>query len=271
MPSFVRNFFYRLRHPEDKNAVRWILQNKSWKEVAKECKGYDNESILEKVKSAALKVKNGEALFERDSVLFYQPEYNSDLLNVLDEIANGNNHQLHLIDFGGSLGSVYFQYKEKLQKYNDVKWCVIEQPHFVEFGKKELETEQLKFYYNLKECIQNVKVNAILFSSVLSYLDDPFQLLNEVMSIQPEFIVIDKTLMVDSEKDLICRQEVPESIYKASYPCRILSKEKLIKFMSVNYDLKNEFNPYDTKQVVRIEAYEAVFSALVFKKNLIKK
>lgn len=267
MPSFIRRFFYNLRHPSGEEGVRWILQNKSWQEVLKDCKGYDHTAIFEKVKNAALRVKNGEAVFERDSVLFYQPEYNPHLLQTFDAIANNNGDHLNLIDFGGSLGSVYFQYRDQFSKYKSVKWSVVEQAHFIDFGKKELETDALKFYHTMKECVKENTINAILLSSVLSYLEKPYELLSEIIALNLEFIIIDKTLLTDTEQDLICKQEVPKSIYKASYPCRILSKRNLIKFITEKYDLTNEFDPYETPQFVTINNKKAIFSALVFRKK----
>lgn len=267
IPSFIRSFFYNKRNPTEASPVTWTLQNKSWTEVLKACEGYDNAKILEKVKSAAITVKQGGALFERDSVLFYEPDYNPELIQAFDLIAANNDGHLHLIDFGGSLGSVYFQYKDKLAKYKSVKWCVVEQPHFVEFGKKELQSNELKFYYNFQECLSENTIKAMLLSSVISYMQDPYKLLAEIARLNLEFIVIDKTLLTGVASDLICKQEVREPIYEASYPCWLLSKEKLIKFMTVNYDLLREFNPYSTKQFIKTAGQEAVFSGLIFKKR----
>ena len=42
----------------------------SWEEARKHSSGYDSDKIIEKVKDAALKVKNGEAAYERDSIVF---------------------------------------------------------------------------------------------------------------------------------------------------------------------------------------------------------
>jgi len=251
--------------PSAVSPVTWTLQNKNWTEVLKSCQGYDNAKILDKVKSAALKVKNGGALFERDSVLFYEPEYNDELIKVFDLIAENSHGHLHLIDFGGSLGSVYFQYWAKLSKYKNVKWNVIEQPHFVEFGKKELSSDELMFYYSFQESILEHDINAIFLSSVISYMEEPYKLLSEIMALNLEFIVIDKTLLTAFSADLLCKQVVKEPIYEASYPCWLLSKEKLIKFITVNYDLVNEFNPYSFKQFITTEKKEAVFSGLVFR------
>jgi len=47
----------------------------SWIEALHASTGYDTELILEKSKSALLKVKRGEAIYERDSVLFNEIQH----------------------------------------------------------------------------------------------------------------------------------------------------------------------------------------------------
>jgi len=42
----------------------------TWEEAVAASTGYDAKQILEKTKNALLKVKKGEAVYERDSILF---------------------------------------------------------------------------------------------------------------------------------------------------------------------------------------------------------
>ena len=53
----------------------WYGNYKSWEEATKRSIGYDDVQILNKVKDALMKVKNGEAIYERDSVLFDKIRY----------------------------------------------------------------------------------------------------------------------------------------------------------------------------------------------------
>ncbi len=71
-----------------KNGVGWSGDYSSWKSAQQHCVGYDAANILEKVKDAILKVKNGEAVYERDSVLFYKIEYAYPLLSA-SVVVNG--------------------------------------------------------------------------------------------------------------------------------------------------------------------------------------
>ena len=52
----------------------------SWEDATAKCDGYDAEHILTRVLESTLKVKSGDAIFERDSVLFDEIEYSWPLL-----------------------------------------------------------------------------------------------------------------------------------------------------------------------------------------------
>ena len=61
----------------------------SWEEAMQHCTGYDDPAILEKVKESLLKVKRGEAVCERDSVLLDKIEYSMPLLvSLLGKLQN---------------------------------------------------------------------------------------------------------------------------------------------------------------------------------------
>ncbi|MDO8590885.1 MAG: methyltransferase, TIGR04325 family, partial [bacterium] len=112
---------------------------KSWEEALRHSSGYDTDVILEKVKSAALKVKRGEAAFERDSVAFGKPKYVWPVLAILLWIASQKQNSLTVMDFGGSLGSLYFQHRKFLDQLNKLSWNVVEQPKFALCGKENFE------------------------------------------------------------------------------------------------------------------------------------
>ena len=114
----------------------WFTGNyATWDEAKKNCLGYDAPNILEKVKASLLKVKNGEAVYERDSVLFDHVEYSYPLLISLLYIATASENKLRLLDFGGSLGSSYYQNRNFLNRLELLEWSIVEQNHFVKCGK----------------------------------------------------------------------------------------------------------------------------------------
>lgn len=208
------------------NNVGWSGDFLTWEQAQAECTGYDTDLILERCKNAVLKVKSGEAVYERDSVLFDEIQYNWGLLAGLQKAAIENNSGLCVLDFGGSLGSTYYQNKDFLNLGTKLTWCIVEQEHFVQCGKERFETAELKFYYNIQECLKTNKPNVILLSSVLQYLKNPYEWLDQFLDLGADYIIIDRTPFIDQELDLLTIQNVPESIYKASYPAWFFSTAK---------------------------------------------
>lgn len=206
------------------NKQIWTGPYESWATAAAETSGFDNELILTKCKAALLKVKNGEAVYERDSVLFDEIQYSWGLLAGLQKAALANEGRLCVMDFGGSLGSSYFQNRKFLQTVRELKWCIIEQPNFVTCGQDYFANEQLQFYYTINECLQENKPNVLLLSSVLQYLEKPYDWIEKFLRLQIPFIIVDRTAFVKKENDILTLQNVPEEIYQASYPAWFFGK-----------------------------------------------
>ena len=104
---------------------------KTWEEAENISTGYDTIEIIQKVQESALKVKNGKATYERDSFIFDEIQYSWPLLAGLMFAVAIHRGELKLLDFGGSLGTTYFQNKKFLDKLQLVSWNIVEQKHFV--------------------------------------------------------------------------------------------------------------------------------------------
>jgi putative methyltransferase (TIGR04325 family) len=218
-----------------RRGIRFEGDYESWEEALAKCSGYDADNILSKVLEATLKVKRGEAVFERDSVLFDEIEYAWPLLSGLMWAAARDEGRLNVLDFGGSLGSSYFQNGKFLQHLSEVRWNVVEQEHYVEAGRKHIADEQLRFYKTIEECLQENQPNVILLSSVIQYLKSPIEILNQLKIVNADCLLIDRTPFSDSDEDKLVVQNVPASIYEASYPMWIFSLSKFEHELSVSW------------------------------------
>jgi len=214
----------------------------SWVEARKDSTGYDSEIILEKVKDSTQKVKNGEAMYERDSVLFDEIQYFWPLLASLMWVAAQSRGYLNILDFGGSLGSTYFQNRAFLQALAGVQWGVVEQSHFVDVGKRHFEDSLLRFFYDIESCINQVSPNTILFSSVVQYLEKPYELLKKVKGLKFQFILFDRTSLILDGKDRLTVQTVPSEIYSADYPCWFFNKSRFYSFFEDDYELIADYD-----------------------------
>lgn len=239
-PIFIH--FYKKFLPVKIKEKMWSGDYSTWKEAAVLCSGYDNNFILEKCKNALLKVKNGQAVYERDSVLFDKIQYSWGLLAGLQKIAIENENELSVLDFGGSLGSSYFQNKTFLNNLKKIEWNVVEQVHFVDCGKIHFENKALNFYHTIEDCLSKYKPNVLLLSGVLQYLENPQEWIKKFDKLDIDYILIDRTTEIYG-KNILSVQVVPETIYKASYPCWFFS-HNYIKDNLIHYDLIASFEGF---------------------------
>ena len=229
--------------------VRFSGRYNTWAEAKRASGGYDNDVILNKVRAALLSVINGEAAYERDSVLFDEIQYSWPLAAGLLWVASQNKNNLNLIDFGGSLGSSYYQNRKLLEGLEVLRWNIVEQPKFIQCGKEHFENEHVRFYNSLDDCLREQHSDTILFSSVMQYLEAPYGLLQTVIDRDFRFILFDRTPFVLTGPDRLTVQKVSHAIYKASYPAWFFNREKFLELFRQKYEVVAEFDSSDRANI----------------------
>lgn len=221
----------------------------SWEAARKVSTGYDAEAILRKTREAARKVRDGAAAYERDSVLFDKVEYSWPLLAALLWVASRESNRLHVVDFGGSLGTTYFQNRRFLDHLQELTWSIVEQPHYVAAGRAEFEAPPLRFFDTLRASVQCTRPQVILFSGVLMYLERPYAVLDEVKQTGFDYVIFDRTVFVAGDTDLLAVQKVPPAVFDASYPCWFFSLARLTQYLSTDYELVADFEGFEHASV----------------------
>ena len=251
-----------------KNTLNIFLQRKirivgnfnSWKEAIKYSKGYNDSIILKKTIQSVEKVIAKVAKYERDSFLFYSDKYDKILLSRLNSIKKKKNRKINVCDFGGSLGSLYFQHK-KFFTFNFVDWNILEQVNYVKYAKKNIKIDNLHFYDNLNLLFRKKKIDIALFSSSLQYLENPYFVLGKFIQKGIKDIIIHRSPFTDGD-DIIKIQNVPKHIYKSSYPIRILNIKNIINlFSNEGYKIK-----FKKRLVEKVDSY--VYETYHFQKAL---
>lgn len=216
----------------------------SWADATALAAGYDAPQILNNAVEAALKVSRGEAAYERDTVTFIEPQFGHELMAWLLFVASRSGGSLRVLDFGGALGSSYFQHRAVLGHLPDLKWCVVEQAKFVEAGKRHFADETLSFSAGVDEAVEKIRPNVLLLSGVLQYLDDPHSFLKQVLAKGIEYILIDRTMAQDEVAEAPYVQHVPEWIYRASYPLWFLDANRIERALQDDgYMVMERFQP----------------------------
>lgn len=247
------------------NTLRWYSSKYGWKgnypsfDAAKKlCKGYDEDHIVRKIAETTLAVVSGDAVYERDGILYDEINVNHQLLAALLLVAGRNDGKLTIIDFGGSLGTSYYQNIGFLSHLKEINWCIIEQSSFVEVGKNGFENEHIKFYHDLGECFADQKeVNIVLISSSLQYMPKPYEILAEIQNQQIPYLMLDLVGFNDKNVDRITIQHVPPIFYgvEAAYPCTFFSKLKLYQQLENNYNKVFEFISEHQKYYIELKPF----------------
>ncbi len=248
IPPILFNLLNQYRN----RSYGWIGNYETWKEAQRLSTGYENDEILQKVKNSLLKVKNGEAIYERDSVLFDEIQYSWPTLSGLMLSAAKSNGSLRVLDFGGSLGSTYYQNKKFLDELDHVTWSVVEQKHFIDIGKQEFENDRLKFYYDFSDCIESERPNVLLISSVLQYVEKPYELMDELLKYNFEFVIFDRTIFNKKNKSIITIQKIKDKSY-SSIPCWLFNEDDFLKKLKKYCFIVQDFNLLDEESTQKYE------------------
>ena len=203
--------------------------------------GYDAKLILERGLQATLAVKAGEAAFERDGVLFAKPDDPFPLLAGLMRVAALHEGRLDVLDFGGALGSTYFQCRPWLEGLPSLRWRVVEQTHFVACGREQIAAGPLEFLERIEDCTLGGVPNVAIFSGVLQYVPDPDEVIRRTAALGVQHVIVDRTPVIEAGRDIIAVQVVPSSIVRSKYPVRLFSRRHFLSKMEQNYRLISGF------------------------------
>jgi len=215
---------------------------RSFAEASGSAPGYTASNILEKARDSLLKVKDGKAACERDTVLFDYIQYSYPLLANLLHVAGRNDGRLSVLDFGGALGSSYYQNRGYLSHLRELNWMVVEQAHFVACGQADFADEHLSFHETVEAAIAYRRPDVILLSSVLQYLEDPPAMVHKLISAGIGTIIVDRAPVVFDVPTRLTVQTVPPSIYEAAYPCWLFNEQAFVDLFAPAYELSDRFD-----------------------------
>ena len=231
-------------------SVRWTGDYGSWADAMAASQGYASEDILARVERATSAVREGRAAYERDGVAFDRVRHAWPVLASLLWIASLRGGRLHVLDFGGALGTSYRQHKAFLGGLGELHWSVVEQPHFVTCGRRGFEDDNLRFYEEVEACLREARrPDVALLSSVLPYLQAPYTTLDSLLALELEFLIVDRTPFIDGPRDRLTVQRVSRHLGDASYPAWFFSRQNFDRYLAGRYRVVEEFEGEDSANV----------------------
>ncbi len=235
MQRYVKPLVKKLAPPVCLDLYKFLFQSPAYsgpyadfEEAQKNSSGYDNAVIFEKIKQSTQHMMENADAFSQDGVASHLPTYRYPVLAALLQQAIKQG-ELRVIDFGGALGTSYLAFQRFLgDTALKIQWGIVEQPHYVAYGKKHLSSNNLQFFDTTQAALASIQPSVCLLSSSLQYLPHPEALLASVFEHQLDCVIIDRIPTQDSGQHLIGVEHVPKQIYDASYPVWLFSYARIL-------------------------------------------
>ncbi len=210
-----------------------------WEDAAALAGSYGAPAILERVVAASREVRDGAAAYERDGWAFTEPRLNAPLVAALARTAPSA-RRLRVLDFGGALGSLYWQHRGVVRD-GSLDWRVVEQPHYVSLGRSEFQGETLTFWPDVVAACQAWRPDLVVLSSVLQYLPEPWALLDTILALDAEWLFFDRLPLLETGTDRLTIEHVPPDLGGGSYPAWFLGETRFLATLQPRYATLDRF------------------------------
>ena len=222
-----------------------------------------NEALKECTTDAYEEVELIEVIFKKTKL--FASKLNSEVIPVWETsaysllsiinplISNLESKTLNILDFGGACGAHYFHTRALLDKSICLNWNVVETNTMVKYAK-ELETNELKFHYSIKDVkLQLTKIDLLLSSGTLQYVDDPHKYLIELLNTNAHWLLFNRLGLNKLDRDVITVQssklswngvgELPEGYNDrwVKYPYTFISEKSFLDELKKKYSIVARF------------------------------
>jgi len=238
VPAGLRDAWHRSR------ATRWAGDFPNWPAAVAASDGYDAPGILARVTTAVGAVRDGHALFERDGVAFDEPPPHWPVIDDLVALAAQQDGKLIVLDVGGGLGGLYFNYRHIWDGIPQLRWRVVEQPGFVAAGRAEFASDRLGFFESVETALAAGRPDVLLLGSVLPYIPNPHHMLRTLLAAPCRYVLVERTGIVQQTGDRLVVQHVSKRLGGGSYPCWLFSRTQLLSHFA-DYRLLREEVAFD--------------------------
>ena len=225
--------------------LRFIEVSSDWKAASQTIRGYEDEEIISSVVQSTRAVRSGQAAFERDGVLFESVQYVWPVLSGLLWAKARCADSLRVLDFGGALGSHFWQYRQFLDDLPDTQWAVVEQHGMVTAGNREFSAPGLTFHESVAEASRAMSPNIVLASGSLCYVSEPDAILDSFAKSGAEVLVLDRVPVHGGQDTVLAKQQLGRGKTTKGYLAWIMSQRQLLERISTEWNIVTTFPSLD--------------------------
>ena len=199
------------------------------------------------------------------------------LLSAINPIIERKAKQINVLDFGGACGAHYFQLRNLINKDLILNWVVVETPTMVKYAK-ELETNELSFFDNFADAINNLDTIDLLHTSgTLQCVDNPQKYLAEILNCDAKWLLFNRLGLNKHDREIVTIHssklswngvgDLPKGYTDkwVKYPFNFPSEAKFLEALEEKYSLVAKFN--DQSGMYPVEGEEIVGYGLLCKQK----
>jgi putative methyltransferase (TIGR04325 family) len=229
----------------------------TWEAAQARASSGEPDAMILRTAEATEAVRSGAAEYEQDSVTMAPPPETRHLLDAVRAAAQPNGRRVHVVDFGGGLGSKYFWARRTVGPTIDLRWTVVELERHVALGRARFASEGLRFEGSLEAAAPPIDVVACY--SVLQYLPDPVAAVRALARAGAAAIVLDRMPYATGGRAEVTLQHVDARIYEAVLASWLLDERAIVRAVEDDgYRLQHRF------EYPRVYTRRAVFAGHVF-------
>jgi putative methyltransferase (TIGR04325 family) len=205
----------------------------SWADALRQSDGWDAPAITRKTLEVSRQVRDGTIAFQQDTIAHESVRYSATVLAFLLLATSGRTGRCEIIDFGGSLGTHYYQNRKILAQItgSTVGWNIVERPDIAALGREHFREPGLTFFASLAEAKAALSAPpaAFLFSGSLQCLEEPFRALDDAVALGARVLAFDRLLVSPGERhEIYLQRPNPQRYYRATYPAWCFAKGPFI-------------------------------------------
>ncbi len=135
---------------------------------------------------------------------------------------------IRVLDIGGGLGE-YFFLLEKIVPSLTVHWTIVETSAVCELAIRSVPAQTNLVWTDSVDHAEG-NFDIVLMSSVIQYVENPYELLNIGIE-KSNFLILNRCPLTESKKGVVCIQRPGFFESKGSYPVHMLSEAQLINHL----------------------------------------
>lgn len=222
--------------PKIKVCVRVLLSRfigftrvESWESAVTKSSGYESVNVVEPIVAAARRVQSDTQTSNLSNSRYQQIA--TGMLYCISQDRLSIGQSIRVLDVGGG-GADYFHQFQKFAPQIKLDWTVLETPAMVEAMSNEFggSLTNLRWVNSIQNTSESYDL--VLCSSVLQYIENPFELLATLVQ-KSEFIVMNRIPLVDSSEHFVAVQRIISNGKRASYPVHFFGEKTFLNQISL--------------------------------------